>query len=34
MLIKVMETLRLVSEVRWPDAGVIARRKVVAGVSG
>ena len=28
MLIKVMEKLRWVSDVRWPDAGIIARRRV------
>jgi stearoyl-CoA desaturase (delta-9 desaturase) len=31
MLIKVMEKLRWVSDVRWPDAAIISRRKVVAG---
>ncbi|HET6873530.1 MAG TPA: acyl-CoA desaturase [Acidimicrobiales bacterium] len=30
MLIKVMEKLRWVSDVRWPDHGTIARRKVSA----
>ena len=31
LLIKLMEKLRLVSDVRWPDAGVIARRRMIAG---
>jgi stearoyl-CoA desaturase (Delta-9 desaturase) len=31
LLIKLMEKLRLVSDVRWPDAGVIARRRTIAG---
>jgi fatty-acid desaturase len=26
--IKLMEKLRWVSDVRWPDAGIIARRRV------
>jgi stearoyl-CoA desaturase (delta-9 desaturase) len=31
MVIKVMERLRWVQDVRWPDAGIIARRRLAAG---
>lgn len=31
MLIKVMEKLRWVSDVRWPDKAIVARRRVAAG---
>jgi stearoyl-CoA desaturase (Delta-9 desaturase) len=34
ILIKVMEHLRWVQDVRWPDAGIIARRRVLAGSVG
>jgi stearoyl-CoA desaturase (delta-9 desaturase) len=33
LLIKAMEKLRWVSEVRWPDAGIVARRKAVPATS-
>jgi stearoyl-CoA desaturase (delta-9 desaturase) len=34
ILIKVMEHLRWVQDVRWPDAGIIARRRVLASSVG
>ncbi|MBV9660338.1 MAG: acyl-CoA desaturase [Acidimicrobiales bacterium] len=34
MLIKVMEKLRWINDVRWPDRAVIARRRMVAGAAG
>ncbi len=34
MLIKVMEKLRWVSDVRWPDRAVIARRRLAAEATG
>jgi stearoyl-CoA desaturase (delta-9 desaturase) len=34
MLIKVMEKLRWVSDVRWPDATTVARKRVQVGAAG
>ena len=34
IVIKAMEKLRWVQDVRWPDAAIIARRRLAAGASG
>jgi len=34
IVIKAMEKLRWVQDVRWPDAAIIARRRLAAGTSG